>query len=193
MSPKSGAAKAREAKNEKRWADRSSVIATQLEGFSAQYAEVLDSWKMLDAKAQTASATAGVFLAGAFAVLRATAASLDGVEKWIISFALGALFLSVCFGIRSLELRSTLSPPRGTAFADRYRDLYQTEEFDKGGAEFQARWSAFRRDQVNVWNEAVRQQLIQLESKARWTRNAQRLLALGVLAFSLLTLTQVWK
>ena len=177
----------------KRLAEQVALQQAELEGFKAEYAELSDIWKLLDTKAQVSAATAGVFLAGAFAVLRVANLKLDGVEKGLLAAALVALVASVICGFRTLELRTVNEPPRGGAFAQYFQDFYRTAEFEIGGAAMQSRLALFLHDQSRVWAGVIRVRKSGLESKARWTRWSHRLLAAGAIGFAFLSLYQLFK
>jgi hypothetical protein len=176
---------------EKKLAEQGALLKAQLDGYVAQYGELIDAWKLLDTKAQIATATAGIFLAGAFAVLRGPMPQLETLEKAFLVAALVALIACVVCGIRALELRKISNPPRGSAFSEPFRDLYATAEFASGGAALQRRSALFMHDQMNLWDQAVRVQTEALMSKATWTKYAQRFLAAGALTFAILSFVQL--
>ncbi len=176
---------------EKKLAEQGAVLKAQLDGYIAQYGELIDAWKLLDTKAQIATATAGIFLAGAFAVLRGPGSERGALETTLLVLALGALVACVLCGIRALELRKVSNPPRGSAFKGPFDDFYGTAEFASGGAALMQRNALFMRDQMNVWDDAIRVQTEALASKATWTKSAQRLLAAGALIFAILSLIQL--
>lgn len=176
-----------------RLTERCKIIHDQIDGYVAEYAELLDVWKLLDTKAQVAIATAGIFLSGAFAFLRPSTQQIkwSDPEKFLLVFALGVLVTSILCGIRALELRIVNNPPRGNAFSRPFMDFYKTDEFLSGGLLLQKRLARFLKDQTRIWDAVINELNEAIDSKAFWTKSAQRLIATGAVLFAILSLFQI--
>jgi hypothetical protein len=101
--------------------DRKDIYQFALDISLREFADLWESWKQLEAKAQATLATAGIFEAGAFAYI--TQAKLG--ESWLIKAMLVGLAVvlaySVCEGVRSILVKGV-----DTAFGGRqlYEDIW---------------------------------------------------------------------
>lgn len=78
-----------------------------------EHAELSEAWKLLDTKSQATTATAGVFIAAAFAFVRNTALDLNCIEKILLCLTVTALVISIIYAIRSMRIREVAMPLTG--------------------------------------------------------------------------------
>ena len=171
--------------------EQASLVQAQLSGLESEYAEFMDTWKLIDTKAQISSAAAGIFLGAVFAFLRVPNVQLVGDERWLLSVALIALVGSIACALTALELRSVTLPPRGTNFSKAFQDLYITDEFTSGSIELRGRLIRLRQDQCECWEQVNLRTRNVLTRKGAWALWSQALIALGAFAFAGLSLSEL--
>jgi hypothetical protein len=185
--------KDREEGNLKNIRDQTNAIQSELDGLSAEYDELCDTWKLIDSKAQITATAAGIFLGGIFAVQRTPNFALPSIDKWLLALALALLVLSIICALKSLELRNIVFPPRGTISAEMFRDLRETREFKNVGSEMAERLRRYKLSQAQIWERVNLATLTAINSKGTWTLAAQFLFALGASTFAGLSLYEIFR
>ncbi len=168
------------------------LYETQAEGYAAEYAEVCDTWKQIDSKAQITASVSGIFLGGIFALQRLPQTALPPADKWLLALALALLVGSIICAVQCLWLRDIVFPPRGTMSADAFRDLLATAEFGAGGLARIERVRRFGHDLLMSWQTANSSALETINSKGTWAIAAQVLFAFGALIFAGLSIYEMF-
>lgn len=141
-----------------------------LTSYGDQYKELSDTWKLVETKAQTATAIGGVFLAAAFAWTREQPAGFQPMDRALLCLVMFNLLVSIGCAIFSMRIRSAALPPYGRVTRDTAEDLTDNG-FDP------ERVSDFYRTLIEQWEDANERVIRQISDKADWVYMAQILLA----------------
>lgn len=148
----------------------------------AAYDSHSSSWNAVEAKAQASIAVAGIFLAGAFAVLARTA-ELSSPEKALLTGACVALVASVALSIASLWPRRVKRHP--LISSESTMDLLNASDALESEADF---WG----DRQEAWRIAIRGIEKALDSKVFWLVLAHGATATATVLFGVLALLLIW-
>ena len=154
-----------------------------LDSHQAEYKELSDNWRSLDAKAQGMTAIAGVFLAAAFAIARDAGTTMTPCQKVLLVLAIVALMSCVLLAVLALRVRFTSLPPIGEQFEGLVADIR-----DLGPDQLAPRIAALVNDQSKLWKEATQEVCTHNESKAGFLRGAVTALLVAALLVSALTI-----
>jgi hypothetical protein len=164
--------------------DSYSPLTSALEAFRAEYADLSDTWRQLEAKAQGTVAIAGIFLAAAYAFVRdLRAATSSGLLRIGIALAVLLFLASVVLAVLALRVREVQAPPVGDTLRELAEDLMQVSPADRG-----ERMPDFLRDQMRLWPETNADLRKQTEAKAGQVRWAQRLLLFAICVIGIETI-----
>jgi hypothetical protein len=89
-----------------------------------EHAELSDSWKLLDTKAQATTATAGVFVAASFAFIRNSQLQLDYLERISLALTVLTLVVAIIEAIRSMRIRLVDMPPTGAETLEEIKKIF---------------------------------------------------------------------
>lgn len=163
------------------------LLQQVLSSFRDEWKQHEDLWKMLDTKAQGATAIAGIFIAGASAVARAVPSGASQPFKGALVLAVALLVIAAVLAVLALWVRSFVTPPRGEPFAKLVHDYLRVRK-PEDAAE---RWDLVSRDQIELWEICIKSLRQTNASKARLLRGAQAFLAAAAVAFAGLTIWSV--
>jgi hypothetical protein len=163
---------------------RKSVITA----YQEQYKDMAETWKGLETKSQGNVAIAGIFIAGAFAIIKDILPSLLTVEKVLFSFALGFLVATIVLSILSLQVREVAEPP----FGDHHYYLGKLLINALNENEFKEQISNAMNTQILWWQEAVMKAKEIILLKAKYLRTAQSLIMAAAILITALMLSKVF-
>ncbi len=164
---------------------RETVREQLLDAFSAEYSFTVDTWKLLETKAQVSITVSGIFFAAAFAYARETTLT-TGVRLLLLSTVV-TLLLSLGSAIRSLTIARIAVPPFGSFFEPIARDVFRhpkpqiDEEF----------LLAITGDLVTQWRKAIETANHVNAEKSQYVLASQILLGLAMLIATILTVVYV--
>jgi hypothetical protein len=148
----------------------------------SEYADLLDNWKWIDAKAQATGVIAGVFIAASFASMKNADFVLGPVEKAVLVAVLVSLIAAIGFAVLAMHVRDLDGRPMG-AEESRARAVdalgLPPEEHDK-------RYLDLLKLSVDAWVDVNRGFRDGVADKANRLRMAQAFLLVAVAAVTLL-------
>jgi len=154
--------------------------------FDAEYAFTIDTWKLLESKAQVTVTISGIFFAAAFGYAREVA-SLTLTGRILLALTVVTLLLSLGSAVRSLIVSQVSTPPFGTFQEPIVRDLLAlrdselTEETLNGVAA----------DQARQWREAITAADRVNALKSKHVIRSQVLLGIAMIVATLLTIIRI--
>jgi hypothetical protein len=154
-----------------------------LESHRAEYKELSENWRILDTKAQGATAISGIFLAAAFSIARDASGKMVLCEKVLLILAIASLVTSITLAVLALWVRSVSLPPIGEQFEDLVADLPRADL-----TELPSRLPALVQDESRLWKEASKEVSLHNESKARLLRASVTALLVAAIIVSALTI-----
>lgn len=149
-----------------------------------EHAELSEAWKLLDTKSQATTATAGVFVAAAFAFVRNTALDLTCSEVVLLALTVIALVISIYYAICAMQVKEIAMPPTGSEALNEIIAIFEKHTLPES---LDDRYIGLLGDSAKKWtgvNEKLRQEL---ENKARLLRRSHGSLLVALLFVLLLT------
>lgn len=166
--------------------DLRKTLRDQLLGdLRTEYANVLETWKLLEGKAQTTMTVAGIFLAAVFAFAR-DLTNITPRQQVLIGTAVGLLVFAVCLGLMVLRIKTVRTPPLGTFTSSRVTDVLA-----KNDSELPQYFRAFLAEQVSEWTNAIVVARRTNDDKATWLWRSQLCLVVGIIATAGFTILRV--
>lgn len=151
-----------------------------IDAYYDEYKEYANYWRNLETKAQGSITVAGIFIAGAFALITKAGAPSE-TERAFLLFAVGFLLASVIFSILALKIRRIPAPPLGS-----FMDHSVSRLVELGDAEFNKRLGRLKVEHVNKWRSVMKRttEAIKLKAERLWV--GQLLLIMAVLTVAVL-------
>jgi uncharacterized membrane protein len=147
-----------------------------------EYADLLDNWKWIDAKAQATGVISGVFIAASFAYMKNTDFVLNGIEKAVLVAVLVSLIAAIGFAVLAMHVRDLDGRPMG---AEESRSRAE-DAAGRPEDEHDERYLALLRLNVDAWVDVNRGFRDGVAEKANRLRMAQAFLLVAVAAVTLL-------
>jgi len=142
---------------------------------------------LIEDKAQKSAVVAGGFLAAAFAFLRRDAlrdlTTLEGYRGIVLLLVATALFLACVLSSGAVLWTRKLRLPPDARRVARCCDLLLAQSMDSPTDEQREN---HLRDQIKVWNKAVRIQTVVIRAKSRYLKRTQTFLVAAVSVVALL-------
>lgn len=167
--------------------DEVSAREAVLVAYRDEYKDLADNWRSLDAKAQGALATAGVFLGATFAFVRPEAA-LPVSERGFLLVGVLALGAAVLLGFMCLSVRVVNAHPGGDAFDERVTAAAAA----LAGPDSRAAYLTELLERCSEWRETNQEVSEANNDKAAWLKRSQSALSLAVLVFGMLLLFRLF-
>jgi hypothetical protein len=98
------------------------LLAFASERAKHEYDDLQQTWRAIDTKAQASAAAAGVFLAGAFALLNNPKAPLAPNELFLLGLLFATLVFAIVLAIWCMIAKSVPTPPLTTSVIPMVRD-----------------------------------------------------------------------
>ena len=165
---------------------RGELFKSVLDGYRVQYAELYQTWRSVDTKAQGNVAIAGIFLAALFVFVRDIAPAALWWQKTLLVVSGCALTFSVLLALLVLELRTRWSP-HARNIETLARDLADLSD----ESEVRSRLPEFASEQIEGWRNSVSDMDQIVKEKATKLYLAQVLLALGVVSIAIITIIKI--
>jgi len=160
-----------------------------LETCEAEYDGLTRIFQILDSKAQATAATAGVFLAAAFAFVRDLRGKTapPAVYTSIFVASLSLLLVAVFFALLATWIQHLMSRPTVEFVRKLIIDLVTKE----GSEAIGSRATGFFGDETREWIPALQRMRIVVRRKGRFVAYSQLSLLLSLVCVSALTITYV--
>ncbi len=164
------------------------LLRQSLGSFQLQYNDYWETWKALDAKAQSTATIGGIFLAAAFALARQLPPSYSALGRWGLFVAIVLLVVATCVAVVALQVRRVTAPPIGENISKHVQDLLPALT----DSEREERLDAFVLDQIRMWRQTntdmqkVTSRKACWVSAAQWTLLAAIVVATGVSVLSVI-------
>lgn len=154
----------------------------QVDAYREEFAELVDSWKALETKAQGTAAVAGIFFAAVFAFVRDLEGKADLLRGYGLIIATASLGLAVGAGLMALRIRKIPRPPLGADTQKLVNDLLALESSELG-----QRLPLFYNDLSGRWAKVNNDLADANDKKSTWLLVSQALLALAILIVGIVT------
>lgn len=167
---------------------RKQLLEFALTRASHEHAELSETWKALDTKAQATATIAGIFVAAAFVFVRNTNLQLAGYETLLLTLAVLFLVGSIALSVLAMEVRSVSMPLTGDEARKMVGEILQTAE-----SEHTERLTNLFADTVTGWasvNDELRGAIECKGSRVLW---AQGSLLLAAITMALLTAIAIYR
>lgn len=168
-------------------AKKDALRACVIASYQDAYKERTDNWKSLETKAQGSIAIAGIFIAGAFAYIDKSAATMTMPQQFLAIIAVASLVASVLLAVHALKIQEVLTPPYGS-FVKANVDCFLSIT---GEAEFRERVEYFDYDMVSQWERVLNVVDEQIAKKVDCLFNAQASLVFAVVVVAILAASRV--
>lgn len=136
-----------------------------LDELKAEHAELWDSWKVVEAKAQPIAALAGVFLAGIFAYLTQLPKASSDLERLLLLFIAVTLVFSALCALQAIWVVEVNSPYLSSEDINEIDDLIRVSSDE---AELFARHERLIQAATTRWTGACAALRLALLTKQRW-------------------------
>ncbi len=166
---------------------RTELRAALVQSFEREYEGVLETWKVVEGKAQSNITIAGIFLAAAFAYAREPASG-SRLHEGLLMMVILCLLGSMTCALLALRIVRVPAPPRGEFTQAYLRDIVQLPD-DEITEERVAR---FTDDRISLWQTATHTILESAETKAGHIWRGQLLLVLAMAAMAVLAMTRLF-
>lgn len=160
-----------------------------LEACEAEHGQLTGISQILDSKAQATAATAGIFIAAAFAFVQEITTRIPTLYIAFLAPSIGLLLLSVFFAVLGMWLQRTIGRPTAEFVRQLIFDLLKTDGPDAIGT----RAGGFYGDQVQEWLPALQRMRIIVRRKSRFVAASQLFLLLALASVSILTIVYLMK
>jgi hypothetical protein len=159
---------------------RQSLILDGLAACSAQYSDIIDSWRQLDTKAQGVMTMAGVLLASVLAFvpqpLYARMVSEFDTARWLVLSVIGFSMIALLLGVMTSGIRPVRAAYRGDALATAVMDLLRLPSKDANDTLLELHYTR----QLAEWQRTINASITGLEAKGRALFAAQFVLVIAV-------------
>lgn len=153
-----------------------------------EYKDLLDTWRMLESKAQALASVAGIFIAATFAFARELQASAPPSFRVALMLAVALLLVATAAGVAVLFVRSVQTPLGG---AELRTMVDEVAPLMRGGDALE-RYCNLLRDQARVWCQAIESLKHANARKSRFLRIGQSMLLGAAGLVSGLVIGIVW-
>lgn len=137
-----------------------------LDDIKAEYAELWDSWKVVESKAQPIAALAGVFLAGAFAYVGQLKGASEAEQVTLVAIV-ALLIAGAVFALSAIWITDVTSPYLSSEGVDEIDDMLHVSADE---AELQLRRERMIQAAISRWTNACSKTRAALDRK-RWLLN----------------------
>jgi hypothetical protein len=167
-------------------ADIPKVLDETLKTFQDEYKDRLETWRMIDGKAQMVLTTSGAFLGGVFALVQKLPTTFDGGHRALVLLAVTSLAAAVIASLLALRPRSVFDPPTGKTALDELAAL------EARGPVTVEQVLNMKRDTATVWLQCVQSMAEANRIKATLVRRGQVLIGAGALCVSVVILLMLF-
>ena len=150
-----------------------------------EHAELSDSWKLLDTKAQATTATAGVFVAASFAFIRNSQLHLETLERVFLALTIVALVVAIIEAIRSMRIRVVEMPPTGAETLEEIKKIFVKHTLPES---LEERYCGLLNDTLEQWVTVNNQIRNELQVKATRLSSSHRSLIVAAMLVLFLTI-----
>jgi hypothetical protein len=157
-----------------------------LEAYRDEHKEYVANWRNLETKAQGTVAVAGIFIAGVFAFLTKSDASITQYENFLLLMAVGFLVSSVISSVLVLKTRKFPQPPLGAFVDHSVKYLLPVDD-----STFFERLERFNVEYPETWRVVIKEteKIVRLKADRLWI--AQILLVFAISSVALATVIKL--
>jgi hypothetical protein len=167
-------------------ADIGKILDDTLKTFQDEYKDRLDTWRMIDGKAQMVLTTSGAFLGGVFALVQRVPATFDGGHRALVLLSVASLAGAVVLSLLALRPRMVFDPPTGKSA------LAELTALEAQGPITVEQVMNSKRDTASVWLQCVQSMADANQVKATLVRRGQVLIGAGALCVSVVILLMLF-
>lgn len=164
------------------------LLESVLAACEREHKDLLDTWKLLESKAQALASVAGIFIAATFAFARELQASAPPSFRVALVLAVALLLLATGAGVAVLFVRSVQTPLGGAELGCMVDDVAPLMR----DGDALTRYCNLLRDQARVWYQAIESLKQANARKSRFLRVGQSLLLGAAGLVSGLVMGIVW-
>jgi len=163
------------------------ALTSVVNGYREEYAELSETWRHIDGKAQVTASISGVFLAAIFAFIRDIKSVIPSELMRIgMQFTIIILMLSVVFAVLALWIRNVSTAPLGQPLDEITKDFLSVPEKER-----ELRVYDFMRDQIEPWPEINQEIHKKNISKARFVISSQVSLLVAIIITAILSILMI--
>ncbi len=155
--------------------------------YKEQFADALENWRGIEAKAQGLIAIAGILLAGILAIAGRENFTADAGVLLALAASVTFLTLGLIDAVLVLRMRTMRSPPQASLLRDVILDVARTSH----DATTDEIVSSFIRDQFDAWEGAVDDMQSHIRAKAAELRTSTYLILAALLSLVISTLSVI--
>lgn len=148
-----------------------------IEACKKEYERLIDTWTVLDTKAQTCATIAGIFIGGLISLFSGKETSLGLTERYLIGIAVVSLMTSVGSAAGVLFLRDIPTPVTVSRLVEMYKDTFRQLSPDEAAVTLQL----IKNQQITNWAWINRDLEKKLRPKIRLLGFAQSMLLSAIL------------
>lgn len=167
---------------------RQQLLESVLKACENEYKDLVDTWRVLESKAQALSSVAGIFIAATFAFARELQTSAPTSFRVALMAAVALLLLATAAGVAVLFVSSVKTP---VTSAELGRMIDEVLPLMRDGEELE-RYGNLLRDQARVWYQAIESLKAANARKSRFLLVGQSLLLGAAGLVSGLVIGMVW-
>lgn len=168
-------------------ASHDEVRARVLAAYESEYQDLVETWKLLETKAQGAIAISAIFLAGAFSFAKDLKAETSTSFGVALSLSIVSLLFTVIMAVRSLGVRSAARLPSGATISSVARPMMETAE--EGLRLIRHRFLEDLCELLHSTNDELAKALVKKAKQLQWS---QRCLTLAGGSFVVYTLIVIF-
>jgi len=143
-----------------------------LGAYQAEAKSLVDSWGILEGKAQASASITGVFIAGALAFAHDLSTQRGNVFNTLFVIAILLLVVSAICAVWALSIRSIVAPPSGGDVEELVTDLLRVST----AGDTDERYVNYLQDLARRWQRSLTSYRTANQTKAEWIARAHGLL-----------------
>ena len=158
------------------------------DSYRDEYKEFVDTIRGVETKAQGAIAIAGIFIAGAFVLLREPSSQLLFSEKALLGFSIGFFVISVFLSVRVLKVGEAYLPPSGSSVDKIFTYCLSIEHEPELAEEM----IVLLTEQKAAWMKVKDENTEIIKSKAHFLLAAQYFLQMAIVLIAVLVMFRIF-
>jgi hypothetical protein len=160
--------------------------------YEAEYEELSEIWKNLEAKAQATLAISGTLIAASSLLAKKNQDDFPDPMNLILACAIILLGLSVACSVISLMVKQTESSPQGHGYYQFAIELTQALEGESDESNIIEYKINLVKDKIRIWHQSIHSRRSKSEHKALQLRTAQCLLLISLILVAVTTIFQIF-
>jgi len=127
------------------------LLESTLKVYEAEYRDMVESWRLIETKAQGSIAVANIFIAAAFGFARDITIATNWQTRLALDSALSLLVVAIGLGLGALFVRRVRSPLAGRQILQMVDDFLRVVT----PQDRTIRYANLLRDQIGAWDSSL--------------------------------------